>query len=99
MTETIVNDLIKFKTFSNNLVSLQKKFTERAKSVLNLDLINNTVINEIKICRSDGNIIESTNDSKDWKCFRPKCGFKTKYRIQLKTHQMIHSNERPFKCR
>src|SRR5882757_7555871 len=39
-----------------------------------------------------------TNKSKDFKCFWPKCEYKTKQSNHLKSHKLIHKNIKQFKC-
>ena len=72
--------LIELKTFSHNLSSIQEKFNKNTKNVLNFESNIDSVIDGIKVCRSDLKIIESNPKPKKLKCFWPKCHFKTNYR-------------------
>ena len=90
--------LIELKTFNKQLFQKQELIEKYTKSVLDLDLSSDSVIDEIKVCRSDVNIIELKQKSKYLKCFWPKCEYKTKTSEHLKSHELIHSNDKPFVC-
>ena len=94
----LLNKLIEFNEISNNLSSIQEKFNKSVKKELNLNSINNSVIDEIKVCRSDLKIIEFNQKSHKLKCFWPKCHYKSKVKRNLETHKLIHKNAKQFKC-
>ena len=52
----------------------------------------------IKVFGSDLKITESNQKSQQYKCFWPKCHYKTNTKQQLEKHQSIDSNERKYIC-
>ena len=90
--------LIQLKKFNETLTQRQQSMEELTKSLMDLDLRSDSVVDDIKVCRSDVNIIESIEKTNELKCFWPKCQFKTTYESSLKIHQMIHTNEKRFEC-
>ena len=96
ITSDLLNKLIEFKTISDNLNSIQKKFIKSVKNVLNLDLINNSVTD----CIKDSKIIQFKQNSNKLKCFWPNYHFTTtRGKQKLKIHQMIHKNIKLFECK
>ena len=79
-----LNKLIELKKFSHNLSLIQKEFNKSIEIVLNLSLINNSVIDGIKVCKSDLKIIESNEKPKKLKCFWPKCDLKANKKYDIK---------------
>ena len=96
MSSYLLNILSQFKSFSDNLSSILEELNKSVENVLNLNLINNLV--EIKVCRSDLKIIKFNQKSHQFKCFWPKFQFKANKESELKTHKLIHKNEKQFKC-
>ena len=93
----LLNKLIEFNEFNDNLSSIQEEIS--VGNVLNINLLNNSVIDGIKVCRSDLKIIEFNQKSQQFKCFWPKCQFKTNTNKNvLKIHKLIDKNERKYKC-
>ena len=90
--------LIQLKKFNETLTQKQQSMEELTKSLMDFDLRRDSVVDDIKVCRSDVNIIESIEKTNELKCFWPKCQYKTPYESYLKRHQLIHSNERQFVC-
>ena len=86
-----LNKLIEFKTISNNFISIQQKFSKSAKNVLNIDF-KNSVIDCIKVFRSNLKVIELKQNSNKLKCFWPKCQFTSRYKYLIRNHQIIHKN-------
>ncbi len=74
----ILLKLIELNKINNNLSSFQKSFNQNLKNVLNFDLINNLIIDSIKVCRSDSQINSFNHKFNEFKCFWPKCQFKSK---------------------
>ena len=90
--------LIQLKKFNETLTQRQQSMEELTKSLMDLDLRRDSVVDDIKVCRSDVNIIESIEKTNELKCFWPKCQFTTPYECHLKRHQMIHTNEKNYEC-
>src|ERR1700712_4934052 len=98
MLTQLMAKLIELKTINKSLFQKQELIEKYTKSVLDLDLSSDSVVDEIKVCRSDVNIIELKQKSEYLKCFWPKCQFKTPSESHLKTHELIHKNEKRFEC-
>ncbi len=94
----ILIKLIELKKINNNLSSLQKKFNTSVDNVLNFDLIYKSIIDSIKMCRIEMKTICFKQKSKKFKCFWPKCLYKTKTKQSIERHNFIHKNVKPFKC-
>ena len=90
--------LIQLKKFNETLTQRQQLMEELTKSLMEFDLRRDLVVDDIKVCRSDVNIIESIEKTNELKCFWPKCQFKTQFENDIKKHQMIHTNEKNFEC-
>ena len=86
--------LIQLKKFNEKLNKRQKSMEDLGQSLMDLDLKRDSVVDDIKICRSDVIFIEEKKELKKFKCFHNNCGFKCRLRIQLKKHRLSHSNER-----
>ena len=80
------NKLIQLKRFSDKWVdSMIEETKQSVENVVNINLINNSVIDGIKVFGSDLKIIESNQKSHRFKCFWPKCHYKTYQRISQKS--------------
>ena len=90
--------LNQLKKLNETLTQRQQSMEELTKSLKDFDLRRDSVVDDIKVCRSDVNIIESMQTSNELKCFWPKCQYKTSYESLLKRHQLIHTNEKSFEC-
>src|ERR1700712_3192577 len=83
MLTQLMTKIIELKRINKSLFQKQELIEKYTKNVLDLDLSSDSVIDEIKVCRSDVNIIEL----KQFGLFS-----------QLKAHELIHSNERKIVC-
>ena len=87
-----------FKSMNVNLYKQRDSLNKSVKSILNLNSINNSVIDGIKVFGSDLKIIEFKQKSHQLKCFWPKCHYKTDRESHLERHKLIHKNKKRFKC-
>ena len=98
----LLSDLNEFNKISDNLSSIQEVLTSSVKSKLNLDLINNSIIGDIKLCRSDLKILNTEKPKLintnviQFKC--KKCNKQFRLWSQLLNHKSIDLNKRKYKC-
>ena len=72
---------------------------------LNIDLSNSGESCAQNYCQINTQLIESfecfnksIDNNKQFKCFWPKCQFKTDHKNHLKDHRLVHLNKRQFVC-
>src|ERR1700733_1788362 len=72
------------------------------ENAVNLSMNCNSIdLNSCKISDkmfSNHKTINTLNTYHYFRCFWPKCQFKTKYKHELKSHNAIHSTDKQFKC-
>ena len=86
MSQKLLKKLIEFNKIRNNLVLFEKKLNKSIENILNLNSINNSVINEIKVCKIDIKLIQIKQNNNQFNCFWPKCHFKTNHKERLERH-------------
>ena len=82
----LLETLKSFRSMNVNLYKLRDSLNKSVESVLNLNSINNSVIDGIKIFGSDLKIIEFNQKSHQLKCFWPNCYYKTDRESDLEKH-------------
>ena len=91
--------LMELKKFNETLTQRQQSMEELTKSLKDFDLRRDSVVDDIKVCRSDVPFIEWKKESKKFKCLRNNCRFKSRLIIQLKKHRLSHKYLiNRFKC-
>ena len=106
MSSKLFKQLIEINKIINNLSSSKDVFTKSVKKVLNLDLNNNSVIDEIKECRVEVKLKYLNKFNKNHKLIDKnvikfkcnECNQKFSLRRRLLNHKLIHSNERQYVC-
>ena len=90
--------LNRLKKFNETLTQRKQSMEELTKSLMDFDLRRDSVVDDIRVCRSDVPFIERKRKSKKFKCLQNNCQFKCRLRIQLKRHRLSHKYEKRFKC-
>ena len=84
---------------------IEKTYEYMANNELIIDLTNSGESCAQNYCQINTQLIESfecfnksIDNNKQFKCFWPKCQFKTERKDYLAEHRLIHSNKRQFVC-
>src|SRR5882757_836930 len=99
-----LNKLFEIKKLNSNQIKCKKILDKNYEIFNKIRENNNNLISNINLCKINEKYEEinerkeSLKNSKYFKCFYPKCDYKTKYLQNLKQHKVFHSNDKCFKC-
>src|SRR5260370_18884676 len=98
-----LKQLNEIKKLNLDLIKCKKILNKNDYNLFELRKCENNLISNLKLCKISANCEvldereESVKNDKYFKCFYPKCEYKTKYLHHLKVHKVFHSNEKYFK--
>ena len=99
-----LKQLNEIKKLNLDLIKCKKILNKNDYNLSELRKCENNLISNLKLCKISANY-EVLNERKEmikndkyFKCFWPKCEYKTKYLSQLNEHKVKHSIEKCFKC-
>jgi len=99
-----LNKLFEIKKLNSNQIKCKKILDKNYEIFNKIRENNNNLISNINLCKINEKYEEmnerkeSLKNSKYFKCFYPKCDYKTKRLNHLKEHKRKHSNKKCFKC-